>query len=60
MTTDLDAAAAREDRSAAIAVTAFPLFILAGTVVAYVFPAPFLPFGRYLTVFLMIIMFGMA
>ncbi len=50
----------KEDRSAAIAVTAFPLFILAGTAVAFFFPAPFLPLTDYITYFLMIIMFGMG
>lgn len=48
------------DRSAAIAVTTFPAFILAGTVVALLFPAPFLPGAAYITQFLMIIMFGMG
>lgn len=51
---------AKEDRSAAIAVTAFPLFILAGTAVAFFFPAPFLPLADYITYFLMIIMFAMG
>lgn len=51
---------AREDRSAAIAVTAFPVFILAGTALAWIFPAPFVPLGDYITQFLMIIMFGMG
>jgi len=50
----------REDRSAAIAVTAFPLFILVGTAIAYLFPAPFQPWSQYITYFLMIIMFGMG
>lgn len=50
----------KEDRSAAIAVTAFPLFILAGTAVAYFFPAPFVPLSEYITYFLMIIMFAMG
>ncbi|MDO5511773.1 bile acid:sodium symporter family protein [Corynebacterium sp.] len=50
----------REDRSAAIAVTAFPLFILVGTAIAFVFPAPFQPLSQYITYFLMIIMFGMG
>ncbi|AGF73140.1 bile acid:sodium symporter family protein [Corynebacterium halotolerans] len=53
-------AAAKEDRSAAIAVTAFPLFILAGTALAFFFPAPFLPLSGYITYFLMIIMFAMG
>ncbi|WP_018297412.1 bile acid:sodium symporter family protein [Corynebacterium lubricantis] len=55
-----DAAREKEDRSAALAVTAFPLFILAGTVIAFFFPDPFLPLGDYITLFLMIIMFGMG
>ncbi|GAB3691446.1 bile acid:sodium symporter family protein [Corynebacterium nasicanis] len=50
----------REDRSAAIAVTAFPLFILLGTALAFLFPAPFQPWSQYITYFLMIIMFGMG
>ncbi|MCS5480177.1 bile acid:sodium symporter family protein [Corynebacterium sp. YIM 101645] len=50
----------KEDRSAAIAVTAFPLFILAGTAAAFFFPAPFEPLSQYITYFLMIIMFGMG
>lgn len=51
---------AREDRSAAIAVTAFPVFILVGTALAWIFPEPFVPLGDYITQFLMIIMFGMG
>ena len=51
---------AREDRSAAIAVTAFPMFILLGTVLAWIFPAPFLPLSDYINQFLMVIMFGMG
>lgn len=51
---------AREDRSAAIAVTAFPVFILIGTVLAWIFPAPFLPLSDYINQFLMVIMFGMG
>lgn len=50
----------KEDRSAAIAVTAFPLFILVGTALAFFFPAPFQPLSNYITYFLMIIMFGMG
>lgn len=48
------------DRSAAIAVTAFPVFILAGTVLAFFFPAPFQPLTDYINIFLMIIMFAMG
>lgn len=48
------------DRSAAIAVAAFPAFILVGAVVAFVAPGPFLPWTQYITYFLMVIMFGMG
>lgn len=51
---------AQEDRSAAIAVAAFPAFILAGSVLAFFIPGPFLPLTSYITYFLMIIMFGMG
>ena len=54
------AAQRRADRSAAIAVTAFPAFILLGTIVAWFFPEPFQPLSAYITQFLMIIMFGMG
>lgn len=50
----------KEDRSALITVTVFPLFILAGAAVAYFFPQPFLPLSDYITYFLMIIMFAMG
>lgn len=49
-----------EDRSAAIAVAAFPAFILAGSLIAWLFPAPFIPATAYITQFLMIIMFSMG
>ena len=51
---------AQEDRSAAIAVAAFPAFILAGSILAFFVPGPFLPLTSYITYFLMIIMFGMG
>ena len=51
---------AQEDRSAAIAVAAFPAFILLGSVLAFVAPGPFLPLTSFITYFLMIIMFGMG
>ncbi len=60
MSISVDQAQAREDRSAAIAVTGFPLFILAGAILAFFFPAPFLPLANYITYFLMIIMFAMG
>ncbi|SES28338.1 bile acid:sodium symporter family protein [Corynebacterium cystitidis] len=60
MSISVDQAQAREDRSAAIAVTGFPLFILAGAILAYFVPAPFLPLADYITYFLMIIMFAMG
>ncbi|WP_165164378.1 bile acid:sodium symporter family protein [Corynebacterium qintianiae] len=49
-----------EDRSAAIAVTAFPAFILVGAALAFFIPEPFVPLKQYITYFLMIIMFGMG
>jgi BASS family bile acid:Na+ symporter len=48
------------DRSAAVAVTAFPLFILAGTVVAFIAPEPFIPLTDHINLFLMVIMFSMG
>ena len=50
----------KEDRAAVIIVGIFPLFILGGAVLAYFFPAPFLPMREYITYFLMIIMFSMG
>ena len=50
----------QKDRSAAFAIAAFPVFILIGSAIAFVFPAPFLPLTQYITYFLMIIMFGMG
>lgn len=48
------------DRSAAIAVTAFPAFILIGSAAAWMMPTVFAPASAYITQFLMIIMFGMG
>lgn len=53
-------ATVKEDRSAAVAVTAFPLFILAGTVAAFFLPAVFTPLTDYINLFLMVIMFAMG
>lgn len=50
----------KKDRSAAFAIAAFPVFILVGSAIAFIFPAPFLPLTQYITYFLMIIMFGMG
>ena len=50
----------QKDRSAAFVIAAFPVFILVGSAIAFVFPAPFLPLTQYITYFLMIIMFGMG
>ncbi len=59
--TDAPATANRaEERSAAIAVVAFPLFILAGAVIAFFVPEPFVPIGDYITYALMVIMFCMG
>ncbi|MEJ5928964.1 bile acid:sodium symporter family protein [Corynebacterium sp. H128] len=49
-----------EDRSAAIAVAAFPAVILLAAVAAFFFPSPFLPLAKYVTTMLMIIMFTMG
>src|SRR5699024_9022763 len=40
--------------------TAFPVFILLGTGLAWLFPSPFLPLSDYINQFLMVIMFGMG
>lgn len=50
----------QEDRSAKFVVTAFPLFILVGTAIAFMFPEPFIPLTDYINIFLMIIMFAMG
>ncbi|MFC3848732.1 bile acid:sodium symporter family protein [Corynebacterium hansenii] len=49
-----------EERSAAIAVVAFPAFILIGAVIAFFVPEPFVPIGGYITYALMVIMFCMG
>ncbi|AIN83254.1 MULTISPECIES: bile acid:sodium symporter family protein [Corynebacterium] len=46
--------------SAIIEVLGFPGFILAGSALAFFFPAPFTPLTDYITYFLMIIMFAMG
>ncbi|MCQ9353225.1 bile acid:sodium symporter family protein [Corynebacterium sp. 153RC1] len=38
----------------------FPAFIIIGSAIAFMFPAPFQPLSQYITYFLMIIMFGMG
>lgn len=49
-----------EERSAAIAVIAFPTFILLGAILAFFVPEPFVPIGDYITYALMVIMFCMG
>ncbi|MCC9197600.1 bile acid:sodium symporter family protein [Arthrobacter sp. zg-Y820] len=49
-----------EERSARIAVTVFPLLILAGGAVALFFPDPFTGLSGYVNPALMLIMFGMG
>jgi len=49
-----------EERSARVAVTLFPLLILAGGAVALFFPAPFTGWSAFVTPALMVIMFGMG
>lgn len=51
---------AEETASAKVVVLAFPLFILAGSILAFFVPAPFMPLTKYITYFLMVIMFGMG
>lgn len=46
--------------SALIEVLGFPGFILAGSALAFFFPAPFTPLTNYINYFLMIIMFAMG
>ncbi|MGP6172651.1 bile acid:sodium symporter family protein [Corynebacterium sp. A21] len=50
----------KQDRAAAIAVTGFPVFILIGTAIAFMFPATFAPLTSYINLFLMVIMFSMG
>lgn len=49
-----------EDRSARVAVTVFPLLILAGGAAALFFPAPFTGLSSFVNPALMLIMFGMG
>ncbi|WP_423724430.1 bile acid:sodium symporter family protein [Arthrobacter gengyunqii] len=49
-----------EERSARVAVTVFPLLILAGGAVALFFPAPFTGLSAFVNPALMVIMFGMG
>ncbi|MCK6212746.1 bile acid:sodium symporter family protein [Georgenia sp. EYE_87] len=49
-----------EDRSARVAVTVFPLLILAGAAVAFLLPGTFTPLGAAINPLLGIIMFGMG
>ncbi|MFB0835909.1 bile acid:sodium symporter family protein [Arthrobacter halodurans] len=49
-----------EERSARVAVTVFPLLILAGGALALFLPAPFLGWSAFITPALMVIMFGMG
>lgn len=57
---DTPAPSKREERSAAIAVIAFPAFILLGACVAFFFPTPFLPLTAYIVPALTFIMFCMG
>ena len=54
------AGTAAEERSARIAVTVFPLLIVAGGLVALFFPAPFTGLSGFINPGLMLIMFGMG
>lgn len=59
-TTPAPAVSAAEERSARIAVTVFPLLIVAGGVIALFFPQPFTGLSAYINPGLMLIMFGMG
>lgn len=50
----------KEERSARIAVIAFPLFILLGAALAFFNPEPFKPLSEYITVMIAIIMLCMG
>ncbi|GLB65724.1 bile acid:sodium symporter family protein [Arthrobacter mangrovi] len=54
------AAASAEERSARVAVTLFPLLILAGGALALFFPSPFTGLAAFINPALMLIMFGMG
>ena len=51
---------AAQERSAKIAVTVFPLLVIAGAVIAVSNPAPFAGWAQYVTPLLQVIMFGMG
>lgn len=53
-------ATAEKDKSSTLVVLGFPLFILAGTGLAFMSPATFIPLTNYTTYFLMGIMFAMG
>ncbi|MGF9660314.1 bile acid:sodium symporter family protein [Arthrobacter crystallopoietes] len=54
------AASSAEERSARVAVTLFPLLILAGGALALFFPSPFTGLAAFINPALMLIMFGMG
>ncbi|GHD09310.1 bile acid:sodium symporter family protein [Zhihengliuella salsuginis] len=57
---DVQETTARQDRGARIAVTLFPLLILAGGALALAAPAPFVDLAFLINPLLMVIMFGMG
>ena len=54
------AQAARNDRAATLAVTVFPLLVIAGAAMAVINPEPFAGWAPHVTTLLQIIMFGMG
>ncbi|MFH5820966.1 bile acid:sodium symporter family protein [Georgenia sp. AZ-5] len=58
--TETSAPAPAADRSARLAVTVFPLLILAGAAIAFLTPGTFAPMGSWINPLLGIIMFGMG
>lgn len=57
--TDADQAR-RNDRAASLAVTVFPLLVIAGAAMAVINPEPFVGWAPHVTLLLQIIMFGMG
>lgn len=58
--TEAAKAVTREDRSARIAVTVFPVIIIAAFLIGFLFPAQMAPLGQFTNVALGIIMFAMG
>lgn len=55
-----DRAAIRADRNARLAVTVFPLLVIAGAAISVITPSTFAGWAPYVTIMLQVIMFGMG